>query len=110
MPPSPSPRDPDRHRPGDWHVVAVVADTLSAQALIGLFASERIPARVQSDTALLGAARQCRILVPRDLIQRARCVLWQTRFSDEELAALAVGEPEGVAGDGAVRCDAPERA
>ncbi len=26
------------------------------------------------------------------MIHRARCVLWQTRFSDEELAALAVGE------------------
>jgi hypothetical protein len=79
--------------PGDWDVAAVVADTLSAEALMGLLASEGVPARVQSDTALLGAARQCRILVPRDMIQRARCVLWQTRFSDEELAALANETP-----------------
>jgi len=74
---------------GHWDVAAAVADTLSAQALIGLLASEGVPARMQSDTALLGEARQCRILVPRELIRRARCVLWQTRFSDEELAALA---------------------
>jgi hypothetical protein len=56
---------------------------------MGLLASEGVPARLQSDTAILGAARQCRILVPKEMIQKARCVLWQTRFSDEELAALA---------------------
>ncbi|HTX06702.1 MAG TPA: hypothetical protein VMD06_12835 [Steroidobacteraceae bacterium] len=88
--------------PGDWDVAAVVADTLSAEALIGLFASEGVPARLQSDTALLGAARQCRILVPRDMIQRARCVLWQTRFSDEELAMLA---EQTVGADEALPCD-----
>jgi hypothetical protein len=80
---------------GRWDVAAVVADTLSAQALIGLFASEGVPARLLSDTALLGAARQCRILVPQDMIGRARCVLWQARFSDEELAQLAVGQQAG---------------
>jgi hypothetical protein len=79
---------------GHWEEAAVVADTLSAQALIGLLASEGVPTRLQSDTALLGAARQCRILVPRDMIRRARCVLWQTRFSDEELAALADETPQ----------------
>ena len=78
----------DKH----WEIAAVVADTLSAQALLGLFASEGVPARRVTDSELLGAARQCRILVPTAMIHRARCVLWQTRFSDEELAALAVGE------------------
>jgi len=78
----------DKH----WEIAAVVADTLSAEALVGLFASEGVPARLVTDSELLGAARQCRILVPSAMIQRARCVLWQTRFSDEELAALAVGE------------------
>ena len=75
-----------------WEIIAVVADTLSAQALIGLLASEGIRARVQADSELLGAARQCRVLVPRKVVDRARCLLWQTRFSDEELSALAVGE------------------
>ncbi|HYK25891.1 MAG TPA: hypothetical protein VEV18_06510 [Steroidobacteraceae bacterium] len=78
----------DKH----WEIAAVAADTLSAEALVGLFASEGVPARLVTDSELLGAARQCRILVPSAMIQRARCVLWQTRFSDEELAALAVGE------------------
>ncbi|HTW39146.1 MAG TPA: hypothetical protein VMD49_11310 [Steroidobacteraceae bacterium] len=89
-------------RSGHWDVAAVVADTVSAQALMGLLASEGVPARMQSDTALLGAARQCRILVPRDMIGRARCVLWQSRFSDEELAALAIEQgEEAPAEDGA---------
>ncbi len=82
-----------------WDVAAVVADTLSAQALLGLFASEGVPARMQSDSALLGAARQCRILVPSDMIQRARLLLWQTRFSDEELAALAEETQDGAQGE-----------
>ena len=76
----------------NWEIAAVVADTLSAEALVGLVASEGVPARLVTDSELLGAARQCRILVPAAMIHRARCVLWQTSFSDEELAALAVGE------------------
>jgi hypothetical protein len=96
-------------RPGRWDVAAVVADTLSAQALMGLFASEGVPARMQSDTALLGAARECRILVPREMIQRARCVLWQTRFSDEELAQLAVGQGESGQPQASPPRDTPER-
>ncbi len=78
-----------------WEIVAVVADTLSAQALAGLLASEGLRARVQADSELLGAARQCRVLVPRSVIDRARCLLWQTRFSDEELCALAMGAAPG---------------
>lgn len=80
-----------------WEILTVVADTLSAEALMGLLASEGIGARVQADSELLGAARQCRILVQRSAILRARRLLWQTRFSDEELSALAMGEPASEA-------------
>ncbi len=80
-----------------WEIVTVVPDTLSAQALLGLFASEGIRARVQTDSELLGAARRCHVLVPSKAIGRARCLLWQTRFSDEELSALAMGEASSEA-------------
>ena len=78
-----------------WDTAAVVADALSAQVLLGRLLSEGLPARVQSDTALLGAARQCRILVPAGLLHRAKYVLWETQFTEEELAFLATGELSG---------------
>jgi len=76
-----------------WDTAAVVSDTLSAHALLGRLATEGVPARLLSDTALLGAVRQCRILVPSRLVGRAKCVLWQSRFTEEELASLATGAP-----------------
>jgi hypothetical protein len=78
----------------DWQVVAVVADTVSAEVLMGRLAAEGVRVRLKADTALLGEARQCSVLVPSSMVHRARCVLWQTSFSDEELAALALGEPD----------------
>jgi len=77
----------------EWEIAAVVSDTLSAHALLGLLASEGLPVRLQADTALLGVVRQCRILVPARLLNRARCVLWQSRFTEEELASLATAAP-----------------
>jgi hypothetical protein len=74
-----------------WETAAVVADALSAHALLGRLQLEGIPARLQADTALLGVVRQCRILVPRALLTRARCALSLAPFSDEELASLATG-------------------
>jgi len=76
----------------DWEIVAVVADTVSADVLMGRLAAEGVKVRLKADTALLGAARWCTILAPSSMIHRARCVLWQTSFSDEELCALALGE------------------
>lgn len=76
-----------------WEIVAVLADTVSAGVLMGRLAAEGIRTRLQADTAILGEARQCRIQVPASVVHRARCVLWQTRFSDEELSQLALGTP-----------------
>jgi hypothetical protein len=77
----------------EWDTAAIVSDTLSAHALLGLLESEGVPARLQADTALLGVVRQCRILVPARQLHRARCVLWQSRFTEEELASLATATP-----------------
>jgi hypothetical protein len=83
--------------PEGWDTAAVVSDALSAQALLGRLVAEGLPARLQTDTALLGVARQCRILVPTRLLLRARWLLWQTRFTDEELTELATAcEPGDV--------------
>lgn len=77
-----------------WKPVLTVHDSLSAQALAERLSSEGVPVRVQADTALLGAARRCRILVPARLMHRARMVLEQERFTDEELTFLATGESD----------------
>ncbi|HTV50795.1 MAG TPA: hypothetical protein VME21_06380 [Steroidobacteraceae bacterium] len=81
-----------------WETAAVVADTLSAHALLGRLQSEGIAARVQADTALLGAVRQCRIQVPSAELRRARCALWLASFSDDELASLALADSAAAPG------------
>jgi hypothetical protein len=75
-----------------WQAVVVVLDTLSANAIAERLQLEGIAARVQSDTSLLGAARQCRVLVQADDMARARRVLASAAFTDEELTQLATGE------------------
>ncbi|MGH8149003.1 MAG: hypothetical protein ACRETB_03355 [Steroidobacteraceae bacterium] len=79
-------------KPAKWEVVAVAADTVSAGVLMGRLAAEGVRARMDADTAILGEARQCRIEVPPEAVRKARFVLWETQFSEEELASLALGE------------------
>lgn len=75
-----------------WQPVVMVLDTLSANALAERLRLEGIPARVDSDSSLLGAARPCRVLVERANLQRARWLLASGGFTDEELTYLATGE------------------
>ena len=75
-----------------WQPVVVVLDTLSANAIAERLQLEGIPARIQSDTSLLGVARQCRVLVQAHDLNRARSALASGAFTDEELARLATGE------------------
>jgi hypothetical protein len=80
-----------------WQPVVVVLDALSANAIAERLRLEGIPVRVQSDTSLLGVARQCRVLVQAEDLRRAGAVLSESGFTDEELARLAAGEanPDG---------------
>jgi hypothetical protein len=80
-----------------WKPVAVVLDTLSANAIAQRLQLEGIAARIQSDTSLLGAARQCRVLVQAEDLRRAEAALSSSGFTDEELTRLATGEanPDG---------------
>jgi hypothetical protein len=77
-----------------WATIAVVSDTLSAQAIYERLVTEGVEARVRSDTALLGTARQCRIQVPAEAEHRAKRVLADAQFTDEELDRLATGESD----------------
>ena len=77
---------------GKWTTVAVVSDTLSAQAVCERLMTDGVEARVQSDTALLGTARSCRIQVPAEAERKAKRVLAEAQFTDAELEKLATGE------------------
>jgi len=81
-----------------WQSLMTVLDTLSAQALVERLNGEGVPTRVQMDTSLLGAARSCEILVPSELLHRAKWLLSSGQFSDTELTYLATGE---LSSDGA---------
>jgi hypothetical protein len=80
--------------PGKWITVAVVSDTLSAQAIYERLTTDGVSARVLSDTALLGTARQCRVQVPAEVEHRAKRVLADAQFSDAELEELATGRKQ----------------
>jgi hypothetical protein len=82
--------------PAKWKTVAAVSDTLSAQALYERLVTEGVEARIRSDTALLGSARQCRIQVPEEAERRAQRVLADAQFTDDELDALARGESDDL--------------
>jgi flagellar biosynthesis/type III secretory pathway M-ring protein FliF/YscJ len=73
----------------EWETLLAVSDALSAHAVLERLASENVEARMQSDSELLGVARQCRILVPKAQLYRAKQVLARSEFTDEELAQLA---------------------
>jgi len=74
-----------------WKRIATVMDTVSAEVIRRLLASEGVPAEIRSDSSLLGEARQCDILVPAAWAARAQAILGQHPASDAELERLAGG-------------------
>ncbi|MFO7278434.1 MAG: hypothetical protein DIU56_015525 [Pseudomonadota bacterium] len=83
-----------------WKRLTAVLDELSARALVERLQMEGVPARIDADTPLLGAARRCHIMVPAGRMHRAREILASGRFSDEELTFLATGETDEEPPDG----------
>ena len=82
----------------DWVNVDSFSDRFSADALVGLLAGEGIPAYIAADEPIPGLARSFSVLVPPDLLHRARWILNQEPVSESELTYLAIGTL-GSAGD-----------
>lgn len=78
----------------DWVTVVSLDDTLSAQVIIDRLAGEGLRTQLRADTALLGAARRCEVLVPAESAARARQLLSEQEFTDAELTSLATGSEE----------------
>jgi hypothetical protein len=74
-----------------WQVLTTAPDLPSAHALVEALMSQGITSHVVPDSTLLGQALPCRVLVDSALAHRAKWVMSQAQFSDEELAFLATG-------------------
>jgi hypothetical protein len=88
---------PGRVNDVDWVNVDSFADRFSAEALVGLLASEGVPAYIAADEPIPGLGRNFSVLVPPDLLHRAMWILKQT-ISEDELISLAVGTPDPTGG------------
>jgi hypothetical protein len=75
-----------------WVSVAVYPDRMSAQAALGRLAGDEIPAYISSDEHVPGLGTRFSILVPSELLQRARWLLRESTLSERELTYLATGE------------------
>ena len=75
-----------------WQAIASLSDVPSAHILAQRLIFEGVPARVTSDAQLLGEGRNCEVQVPTTLAHRARWLLAESQFTDEELNYFATGD------------------
>jgi hypothetical protein len=75
-----------------WKEFAAYSDAASAEVTAGLLRSEGVPVEVAGDEPIPGLAGGFRVLVPADLMHRARWVVSNAAFTDEELEFFAIGQ------------------
>ena len=75
----------------DWELFKTVDDRGTAEMLAELFKSNDIPTRIDYG-ALQAGIDGVRVYVPAELAHRARWILTDQGFSDEELSYLATGK------------------
>jgi hypothetical protein len=74
-----------------WHVLTTAPNLPSAHALVETLVAQGIASHVAPDSTLLGQAMPCRVMVDAALAHRAKWVMAQGQFTDEELTFLATG-------------------
>jgi len=75
-----------------WSVVATFGDRISAQALVGLLESEKLPCYLASNAAVPGLGTEFAVLVPAEFLRKAQRTVEQARVSEQELTDLAMSE------------------
>jgi hypothetical protein len=90
-------KDTGRVNDVEWVSVDSFADRFSAEALVGLLAGDGVPAYIAADEPIPGLGRNFSVLVPPDLLHRAKLIFNQT-ISEDELTSLAVGSPDLTGG------------
>ena len=74
-----------------WKVLTAAPDLPSAHALVEILMAQGIAAHVVPDSTLLGQALPCRVMVDSALLHRAKWLMSQGDFTEEELTFLATG-------------------
>jgi len=75
----------------DWQAVAEFENHLAAEIAASVLRAESVPVRIESSGALPGLEVGSRVMVPADLLHRARWLWEQAQVSDAELELLATG-------------------
>lgn len=80
----------------DWSEVVTYPDRISAEVVLGLLAQGGVPGRIVSDEHLPGLGLFFSVVVPAELLHRARWLLSEAQVSESELTDLAMKElPDG---------------
>lgn len=80
----------------DWSEVVTYADRASAEVVLALLAQADVPGRIVSDEHLPGLGLFFSVVVPAELLHRARWLLSEAQVSESELTYLATKElPDG---------------
>ena len=74
-----------------WQEFAAYSNAASAEVAAGLLRSEGVPVDIVSDEPMPGLIRGFRLMVPAELLHRARWVAANADFTEEELAFFATG-------------------
>jgi hypothetical protein len=74
-----------------WQEFAAYSDSVSAEVAAELLRSEGVPVDVTSDEPMPGLSQGFRLKIPADMLHRARWVMSNASFTDEELAFIATG-------------------
>ncbi len=74
-----------------WKLLTTAPNIPAAHALVTLLEGRGIECQLKSDTSLLGEGRQCAIMVEASLLHRAKYLLAEVNFTDDELDFLATG-------------------
>ena len=79
-----------------WSTVVTYPDRITAEAMLGLLTSGGVPCQLTSDEHLPGLASFFSLIVPTELLHRARWLLQDSQVSESELTYLATQElPDG---------------
>ena len=74
-----------------WKFLTTSPNTPLARALIDTLTGCGVACNMVSDTTLLGECQRCDVYVQDTQLHRARWLLAQATFTDEELTFLATG-------------------